>query len=367
LKPLILDYPKINEAKLIENEIDTNTKKISQLVEEKIYNRELYSRFNILKRQYQSDLSRLSFILEAESLTSQLPSHLCPICSNPIEKDEVKHIMEIENFKSSVLVESEIIEKKILDLDVTISITAKEFEEIQDKYNSVHESLEIRKEKLGALNPEITKLKNVISNLLSNEKLNNRIEFIDSLLKKYYFDKDKLNNAKSQKETTEIVNICDYELLNQLSISIENRLKSWNFDNGSSVIFNSETKIFDIIISGKGRGSYGSGRRAISYSACVLGILDYCINNKLNFHNFVLLDSPLSTFRKAVEEGSESTNEDLVSLFFRDLETSKQSSQIIIVDKTEVPNIVQGVNVIKFTKNSTLGRYGFIPSNNETA
>jgi len=356
---------KINEGKRIESEIEENIKHISDLTEKRIYNRELNTRFKILKRQYQSDLNRLIFILEAESLTEQLPSHLCPICSSPIELDQIKHLKEIDNFKSSVLAESEIINKKLSDLAFTLENTEEEFAQIQLNYQKISESLNQRKQQLQEINPEIVYLKNTIANLITSEKLNNRIEFIDTLIEKLYADKDNLNKAKDEREKTDVVNICDYELLGNLSRFIEKRLKSWNFDNNPKVIFNSETFIFDIIISGKSRGSYGSGRRAISYSACLIGILDYCLSRNRSFHNFILLDSPLTTFRKAVKNGTESKLLDLESLFFNDLKNISQSSQIIIVD-TKVPQNVPGLNLISFTKNEDIGRYGFIPLKDRT-
>ena len=99
---------KINEGKALQSQIDQIVKELASITEQTIYNRELNSRFKILKRQYQSDLSRLSFILEAESIIEQLPSHLCPICSNPIEHDQLQHIKELDEFRKSVGVEREL-------------------------------------------------------------------------------------------------------------------------------------------------------------------------------------------------------------------------------------------------------------------
>ena len=179
-------------------------------------------------------------------------------------------------------------------------------------------------------------------------------------MEKLYGDKDKLEKAKSEKKETDVVNICDYDLLKELSSHIENRLKAWNYNENPKVIFNSETKVFDIVISSKSRGSFGKGRRAISYSACVLGFLDYCQSNERDFHNFVILDSPLTTFRDAVENKNDPSTLEIERNFFENIANQAEGSQIIIIDN-KAPSNTSNFNMITFTKNDKIGRYGYIP------
>ncbi|MCB0646114.1 MAG: AAA family ATPase [Saprospiraceae bacterium] len=352
---------KINEGKALQSQIDEIVKELAFITEQSIYNRELNSRFKILKRQYLSDHSRLSFILEAESIIEQLPSHLCPICSNPIENNQLQHIKELDDFKESVNVEKELIILKIKELEPSIFNTETEYDRLIKSESKYTEQLNQINKNLSEINPEIEALKSVLVNLLSSEKLNNRIEFIDNVMEKLYSDKDKLERAKSDKKETDVVNICDYDLLKELSSYIEKRLKAWNYNENPKVIFNSETNVFDIVISSKSRGSFGKGRRAISYSACVLGFLDYCRVKNRDFHNFVILDSPLTTFRDAVESKEDQSALEIERHFFENVGSKLEGTQIIIIDN-KAPSNTNDFNMVTFTKNEQIGRYGFIPN-----
>ena len=191
------------------------------------------------------------------------------------------------------------------------------------------------------------------------EKTSNYIEFIDSETINLYESKNSLELLKSQKESTDIVNVCDYEILKNLSKYIENRLKSWNYNVSPKVIFNSDFKTFDIVISNKSRGSYGKGRRSISYTACLLGFLDYCITEQKNFSNFIVIDSPLTTFKdKEVSEKIGESTIELDDLFFDDIREASLDSQIIIFEN-KIPKNTDKINVVEFTKSKSQGRYGF--------
>jgi hypothetical protein len=351
---------RIEDSYNIESQVSKYLNDVNSITEQKIYSLELIKRFEILERQYLSDLDRLVFILEAESLTSQLPSQLCPICSNPMTNNEVQHLTEIENFKEGVNAEIYLIKEKLIDLKQSIAESKKNILKLEAESKTNKIALEKLESQLKNIKPEIKNLKTILNDYMEIEKIGNYIEFIDSETTRLYETKDSLEILKSQKESTDIVNVCDYEILKNLSKYIENRLKTWNYNVNPKVIFNSEFKTFDIVISNKSRGSYGKGRRSISYSACLLGFLDYCISEQKSFSNFVVIDSPLTTFKdKEVSETGEDTFE-LDDLFFDDIRNTSLNSQIIIFEN-KIPKNTDGINIIEFTKSKSQGRYGFFP------
>lgn len=351
---------RIEDSYYIESQVNKYLNNVNSNTEQKIYSLELIKRFEILERQYLSDLDRLVFILEAESLTSQLPSQLCPICSNPMTNNEVLHLTEIEIFKEGVNAEIYFIKEKLIDLKQSIAESKNNVLKLEAESKTHKVVLEQLESQLKNIKPEIKNLKTILNEYMEVEKIGNYIEFIDSETTSLYETKDSLEVLKAQKESTDIVNVCDYEILKNLSKYIENRLKNWNYNVNPKVIFNSEFKTFDIVISNKSRGSYGKGRRSISYSACLLGFLDYCMSEQKSFSNFVIIDSPLTTFKdKEITEKGEDTIE-LDDLFFDDIRNTSLSSQIIIFEN-KIPKNIDGINIIEFTKSKNQGRYGFFP------
>ena len=82
--------------------------------------------------------------------------------------------------------------------------------------------------------------------------------------------------------------------------------------------------------------------------------------------NFVVLDSPLTTYKKAdndVETNEESIASDLIYSFYRDLCDSYNDKQIIIFDNQEPDvDLQERMNYIHFSKSNDVDRYGFFPS-----
>jgi len=142
------------------------------------------------------------------------------------------------------------------------------------------------------------------------------VNFYEGEIQNLYSKKDSLEKIRSEKESTDIHNVCDYEILKSLSEYIEKRLVRWDYNENPKVVFDSAFTKFDIVISNKGRGSYGKGRRAISYTACLLGFLDFCISEQKSFSNLIIIDSPLTTFKD--KETEEEDFESIDDQFFED-------------------------------------------------
>lgn len=82
---------------------------------------------------------------------------------------------------------------------------------------------------------------------------------------------------------------------------------------------------------------------------------------------FIVLDSPLTTYKKADKKIEEETLEeqisaDLIYAFYNDLCESYADRQIIIFDNQEPDECLIGkMNYTHFSKNKSVGRYGFLP------
>lgn len=357
----------IQDAKVL---ADQKAKLVSKrlAIQEKLnYNSDLLSRFEILRRQYRSDSKRLEFVLEAEVLSSQLGDTVCPVCASPLDENHVIHIKEADNFRSAVNEELNKIHSKLADLEKTIKSLELEYVGIQTNHGYISDQIEGLEVQLSKdFSPTIDGLKLQLNDFMGFEGVKNQIKFVNKEIAKLFAEKDRLERILDQKEVPVDITLLPYSLLSDLAGYIEARLRKWHYLPAVNVVFDSSYQIFDIVISGKSRKSYGKGKRAISYTACLLGVLDYCLAKQRSFSNLVVLDSPLTTFEEKRNVSiSDAAPQSVVDSFFVDLSNTPKNAQIIIFDNKEpsmaVDDQVSDLNTIIFTGNEQSGRRGFFP------
>lgn len=356
---------KINElaTKKVEliNEINDVRNKIN-------YYSELLDKFAILKSQYSSDLERLEFIIEAEDYSSQLGDSNCPVCGSLINDDHSEHFSHIQNFKEAVAIEFSKIETKLLDLNSTISLRKNEISAFQSLIQDLERQLNQLDFQIESnYKVRVNVVRGAIDNLLKAAKIENELRFVNQELARLYSERreiqELIDKKKDNAEDTSIVSSYD---LHNLSTNITNRLKKWRFEKNINVSFDNHYQVFDIIVSGKPRRAFGKGKRAILYSACLLGILDFTKANNKKFSNLIILDSPLTTFKGKNETAKEMLDNEgseirlIKQQFYKDLAEPMQNTQVIIFDNV-IPDrkLSKGINVQIFTDEELIGRQGF--------
>jgi len=123
----------------------------------------------------------------------------------------------------------------------------------------------------------------------------------------------------------------------------------------------SASKEFDIRINNNSRASNGKGYRAITYTAFLFGLLQYCLSEERNYPYFLILDSPLTTF-KELDSASpdESVGEGVERAFYQNLAGQTGQYQILILENKEPDQDLTGkMNYVHFSGESGEGRQGF--------
>jgi hypothetical protein len=144
---------------------------------------------------------------------------------------------------------------------------------------------------------------------------------------------------------------------------IEKILREWSWPADGRVEF--DFKAFDINVDGKPRQSHGKGVRAILQSAFVFGLLRYCVANKRPHPGFVVLDSPLTTYKQGqVISKDDDIDPTIESHFWSSLTSIAKGSQIVVIDNKEPP--VELAKQVAYTffagpNASSRQRKGFIP------
>jgi hypothetical protein len=128
----------------------------------------------------------------------------------------------------------------------------------------------------------------------------------------------------------------------------------------------------DILLDGKERAANGKGVRAILHAAFKVAIMIHCHRRKLPHPGFVLLDTPLLTYREPMDVpryGELEVDEaalkatSLDQRFYRHLARLAPIGQVIVLENSDPPeDIGDYATVTTFAKRSGPGqRYGFFP------
>lgn len=111
------------------------------------------------------------------------------------------------------------------------------------------------------------------------------------------------------------------------------------------------------------------GVRAILHAAFTVALATYCIERELPHPGFVVLDSPLVTYRApdvATEDHDAVLGAEVAEAFYRDLETNFHGQAIIFENTEPGYRLESDTTAVRFTKTPATGRYGFFPSATST-
>ncbi|QAY63505.1 hypothetical protein ET495_09875 [Xylanimonas allomyrinae] len=148
----------------------------------------------------------------------------------------------------------------------------------------------------------------------------------------------------------------------EFSAEISKRLAEWGYPSAASVRY--DRNELDIIAGDQRRSAHGKGVRAVLHAAFALALAQFCIDRELPHPGFVVLDSPLVTYRppdQAAEAGDEPP-EEVVRAFYRDIQDGF-GGQVIVMENTDpLDPLAPDALDIRFTKRVNVGRYGFMPA-----
>lgn len=308
--------------------MDDEKKELNELAAKKRSLSHLIGRLEGLKCDYESEIKRIEFINTGSQLISQLQDVVCPLCGAPINEHRV-HELEKSEYVEAIRNEYNSLYFKHNDIDALVSEKRSELclleESIQNKKNQV---LSIGNE-IDRIVPNIGELKDILAQAESN-------------LKKKFLHTELVSDIDDKRKTIErlkqdIASIQNEKGGQREDINddflrlIKSNLVSWNFINESTSISFDYQK-FDIKLGERHRSSYGKGNRAITFTAILMALLDYCYDKSRAFSRLLIIDSPLCT-----KYGEKNAEEDRVQLgtidaFAKYCNTKQWNYQFITID-----------------------------------
>jgi hypothetical protein len=325
--------------------------------------------FDQLMLVYESDVARLEAIEEAGFLLGLDVDEACPLCGAPPDAQvHERGVIEIEKARSAAEIEIAKIKVHKSDLAATINDTRAELEKTGKRLLENSEALtrveadlldalptaEAQQRKLSEIIPIRDRIRHgiaLISRRNDLEKQKQRVEK-DKPVKRLTNFQEGLSNTTAQEFAAEVGKV----------------LTAWGFPGEKRVFFDIE-KTFDLIIDGKQRKDNGKGVRAITHAAFKVAILTFCQARNLPHPGFLILDTPLITYRDPMQSrgGSLEMDEqqirksDLKERMFEHLGSLATIGQLIIFDNADPPsNALTFAAIEAFTNDPTEGRQGLL-------
>ena len=337
-----------------------------ELSEKRLRIHDTILRMELLKKNYESDIERLEFIDEAHALTEQFIEINCPICHSAHTMESVSS--SNAHFQKSVAAERTKLAKQLADLAITISDFADEERVVESSIAEINADLVYMKKEIDTL------LKNGLNEALDEleQYKNSRDCFVEVQRKDETFTEyknlidaliEKISKSKKGKKVDSKTLTSYLDELGKFCHYVSIYLSNWNFSDGS-VSFNQSEQ--DLLVGNKDKRAFGQGARALLNSAFTLALLDYSMEAEYAHPGFVVIDSPLTTFKDKDSNNSDATQaedipQSVKQKFYNYLSLMPHDRQIIIFDNEEPFQKLDGIVHHHFSGNSNIGRAGFIP------
>ena len=340
----------IEESKQLMKSIYDNNGKLAEC-------NTISSKFNILRKQYQSDIERLVFVVDGEQIKAQIPQNRkCPFCESSIMPHKSESYIEASKAElNHIRIHLKELEKAEGDLSSKQNTIQTAINELEEKKLAIDEHVS------NFLAPRISDLKEKLDSYRRVIELSKEIDIIQEEERKYSAE---LLEKESETSGPDVV----YEIKEDFSrediMGIEDKLiailKEVNIGGYSSARLNMNT--FDLEIAGRHKSiAMGGGYCGILNTILALALMEYLEEDGEYTPNFLMVDSSVSQLSEP--EHVDKANS-ITAAFVSYLVSHAQNGQKIFIEhKDKFPYVIQeteNVKVIEFTKNKNHGRYGLL-------
>jgi TolA-binding protein len=328
---------------------------------------ELLDRFRLLDQQYTNDLKRLAAIQQSGQFFVLRDPMQCPLCGAQPEGQHHDAACDGNVGAVTQAAAAEIAKIKLLQSELyeTVeSLTTENKGIIGDATALRAELKDYQQEIDNALSPDFSAAREEHTKLIERRAKVEQAIILQKRIKTLQRRIDeptkpaKPEPSVVEEPASEIAQYISKSVLRDFSINVGDILQQWHFPGATDVYFDEKTK--DVVIGGRPRGSRGAGLCAITYSAFVLALFEYCRSRSMPHPGFVILDSPLIAYKEPMADDENITSTDLKPRFYDHLEKFSGEQQIFVIDNTDPPPEYASKG-LHFTANEKFGRYGLFP------
>jgi len=327
-------------------------------------------RFFKLQTVYSSDLQRLQSIEEGGFVLVAMTDMDCPVCGAPPDAQKHNHAAEeVAMAHRAAAAEARKIEREQRELTQTIA-------SLEAEAVGLRRTVDLEKKEIDRLDGEIEMARPHEVSLRESyeEYVSKRSEIVNVLdLYKRRSNlstrKAEINAEPTQRNKGDAPSVGpDSTTLFRFGETVKSVLTEWRFPDADKVQFDAEA--MDITVAGKLRAANGKGVRAILHAAFNVAIVVFCIENNLPYPGFLVLDTPLLTYREPMTSRYGELSDDekvlkktgLAEHFYKHLASLKDQVQFIVIENSDPPTAIRDVARIEtFSGLEGNGRFGLLP------
>jgi hypothetical protein len=328
----------------------------------------LLERFELLDQHYGSDLQRLEAVAEAGYFFAALEAGQCPLCgakAGDHSHPEQEFDGDIETVRTAC--DGEI--RKVRQLREELLLTTNDLAAEQVSLRQMHRDAGAAYKAADALlreqlSPALSsargghnRLLEELQRLLSAISLRDRVADLQSRRDALARDLAAAGGGKDERQGL------PPGAVKSFSAKVEALLGDWSFPHEKPVFF--DEKSHDLVLGSRRRGEQGKGLRALTHAAFSIALQQVCREESRPTVGFVLLDSPLVTFREADSEEAgldAGSRLEVKQAFYRSVARCAGPDQVIIFENEDPdPSLAGQMNAEIFTKRANQGRAGFFP------
>ncbi|MGN6479793.1 hypothetical protein [Luteibacter sp.] len=322
-------------------------------------------RFSQLQDIYRSDIARLESLEEAGFLLSLTSARDCPLCgAAPSSQHHASDHQEITLVQSAAVIEIDKIRTQAKELSGVTAALLQEKITLSKQFPILQQRLEKLEEEIALLLPQASSHQaDMAGFILVRDQIKRSLGLLarrEDLLER----RARYEEATGGKKADRPVLAMATSVAHEFSLVVSDVLEKWGFPGMRHVSF--DDRKFDLSIDGKRRSANGKGVRAVTHAAFKVALLLYCKERNLPHPGFVILDTPLLTYRDPLKKSKhgeltadevELAKTSLKDRFFEHLGTLRDDAQIIVFENVDPPAALpRQTRVERFSAND--GRRG---------
>lgn len=310
----------------------------------------LEERYGQLKSQYESDMNRLDFILDGDKRLGD-NAERCPFCDGEIPAEECV------SYEEACKAEKVKVAAQLQDLESVLSETHRDFEAELDRLAELErqrDELTIQIE--DVLKPDRDNLSEMLEAYKAASSLQAEIEILESLDEEYGQDIYLEMQREVDAPKFDAKKLFRDDVFDDLSNLVSSAVERCGYPDFRFAGLNRAT--FDVTVNGKDKKFEGKGYRGFLNSIFAFVLMKYLDECGKHAPRMLILDSPILSLKESKQEG---VAEGMKSSMLSYMLDQCGNCQVIIVEN-EIPDDVDfsAANLIEFTKNGSIGRYGFL-------
>ena len=328
----------------------------------------ILQRFAKLHAVYASDLERLHSIEEGGYVLVAMAGRDCPVCGAPPEAQTHNHAAEeISMVHAAAAAEARKIEREQRELTHVVASLEAEAVGLRRTLQRLADDTKALDGIIEALRPQEASLRESYETYNATRASVVKVLDLYERRAKLVARRAEIGVAPTRRVGEAAPVGPEATTLFDFGETVKAVLTAWKFPDAEKVQFDGATH--DITIGGKQRSANGKGVRAVLHAAFNVAVFVHCIENNLPHPGFLVLDTPLLTYREPLtsKHGELSQDEQalkassLAEHFYKHLASLEEQVQIIVIENSDPPEAIRSLARIEvFTGQPGEGRFGLL-------